>query len=148
MNFKTFKTTIGYCHINNELITFSLDNTTDKVSDNFIYKEYGKSSIKIIFIVLSSFFFIDDFKNDNTVKGIIWVILGLLFSIDIINFIKKRDYMFKKRIPKNTIQKIDDKKKNTIEITYLNEKNRIATISIKLPENQTEKEMVIESLLN
>ncbi|WP_136666806.1 hypothetical protein [Flavobacterium sp. H122] len=148
MNFHTYKTNIGYCHINNELIAFSLDNTTDKVSDNFIYKEYGKSFIKIIFTFILFYSSIDGFKTDKVSTGIISSLLGLLFLIDILNFVRKKDYLFKKRILKNTIQKINGDKRNEIEITYLNEKNRITTISIKIPENQTKKEMVIESLLN
>lgn len=148
MNFETFKTTIGYCHINNETVVLSLDHTTTIVYDNFTYSEYGKSIIKIIFVVLLSFFSFNEFKNDNIIAGILLSILGLMYLIDILNFIKKRDYLFKKRISKRTIQKINGEKKNEIEITYLNEKNQIKTISIKLPDNQSEKEKMLESLLN
>jgi hypothetical protein len=140
MNFETFKTTIGYCHINNETVVLSLDHTTTIVSDNFIYSQYGKSIIKILFIVLLSFFSFNEFKSVNIIAGIFLSILSLMYLIDILNFIKKRDYLFKKRISKKTIQKISGEKKNKIEITYLNDKNQIKTISIQLPDNQTDKE--------
>lgn len=103
MNFQSFKTNIGYCHIDNENVIFSLDNDFEITSDSLIIRQNGKNFIKFIFIVLLFFLSYDSFINDKKLGGILMLIMGIFYLYDIFYFIKKWNYFIRKRISKKNI---------------------------------------------
>lgn len=148
MNFQSFKTNIGYCHIDKENVIFSLDNDIEIVSDSFIVKHNGKKIVKFILAVILFLISYDSFNNDKKLEGFLMLILGIFYLYDIFDFIKKWNYFIKKRISKKTIQKISGEKIGEIRITYLSDKNQIETFRIKISENQVEKENILKAINN
>lgn len=148
MTFESFKTNKGFCHISNEKIVFSLDNSTEKVSDIEILKHNVKSFLKLVFAIGLFYFSYESFNNHKMYEGILNLIVGLIFLYEIINFIKKWNYFIRKRISKNTIRKVNLESNNIIKINYLNEKNQVKTFCIKTSENRIENEKILEKLNN
>jgi hypothetical protein len=148
MTFESFKTTKGFCHINNEKIVFSLDNFTEKVSDIEMLKHNTKCILKLAFAISLFYFSYESFNNHKIYNGILNLIIGLIFLYEIINLINKWNYLIRKRISKNTIRKINLESNNILKINYLNEKNIVKTFCIKMSKNRIENERVLEKLNN